>query len=504
MKTPWAAVQEPEKKWSPQQRAVFEWFGQAKGNLVVRARAGTGKTTTILEGIKHIPCNPRILLCAFNKRIQVELQGKLQDDRAEAKTLHALGFGFLRQAWGSLKIDDAVEESRIADVAGAVPSEAVVAIRKLVSVAKGAAPYGLPAELEDLAVLFGCEVEGELARDWTAARVADVAYKTMIAAQTRDEEGRITFDDMLYIPVVCKLLKPSFDWVLVDEAQDMNVTQLLMAQRVVRASGHVVVVGDDKQAIYGFRGADSGSIDRLKTELGAEELGLTTTYRCPQTVVAVAQELVPDYYAAPEAPQGYVAHCTFNDMTEWLSVGDAVLSRINAPLVSVALRLIRKGVAARIEGRDIGKTLGAIVRKMRARSVPEFLERVRGWEDKQRARVKAGGRQVEERLRQVADQGDTLRALAEGCSGVEEIGRRCETMFSDSIGFDGKPQRTPAVVCSSVHKAKGLEWSKVFILEKTLYCGGRKKDQEEHNIFYVAVTRSKETLVFVRESHATT
>lgn len=499
MKTPWKA-EAVEKQWSPQQQAIFAWLRRGEGNLVVRARAGTGKTTTILRGSREIPGDGvRILLAAFNKRIQLELQDKLGDDRAEAKTLHALGFGFLRKAWPNVRIDDAVEETRIADTSGALPNEVVAAAKKLVSLAKGMVPFGTPAEVEDLVYTFGCEVEGELARDYPAARLAEIACKARDAAKVRDSDGRITFDDMLFIPLACNLVKATYDWVIVDEAQDMNASQILLARGACRLGGHVVVVGDDRQAMYGFRGADSGSIDRLKRELGAVELGLTTTYRCPRDVVGVAQAIVADYYAAPEAPAGYVASVPMGEMAGWLAPGDAVLSRINAPLVSVCLGLIRQGTPARIEGRDIGKTLQGIVRKLRATSVPEFLERVRGWGDKQRARVKAGGRHVEERLRQVVDQEDTLRALAEGCRSVDEIARRCETMFTDSVGLDGKPVRTPAVVCSSVHKAKGLEWRKVFILEKTLYCGGRKKDTEEANIAYVAITRTMETLVWVRE-----
>jgi superfamily I DNA/RNA helicase len=41
--------------WSPQQDAIFDWFRSGQGHLVVRARAGTGKTTTILQGIHHAP-----------------------------------------------------------------------------------------------------------------------------------------------------------------------------------------------------------------------------------------------------------------------------------------------------------------------------------------------------------------------------------------------------------------------------------------------------------------
>lgn len=493
--------QAPERAWSPQQEAIFAWFRQGQGNLVVRARAGTGKTTTLLRGVSYIAdAQARILICAFNKRIQVELAEKLGDARAEAKTLHALGFAFIRKTWGNVRVDDAVEEERIVEAAGCgVPLAALIPIRKLVGLGKGMLPFGSVEALADLGAAYECEADGPEAAAWPLQRIAQVAHAAMQRAKVKDSRGRITFDDMLFVPVACGMVRGGYDWVVVDEAQDMNATQLLLAMGACRKGGHIVVVGDDKQAIYGFRGADSGSIDRLKAELKADELGLTTTYRCPKDVVAVAQGIVADFFAAEEAPAGFVAWMPSQGLTAWAGVGDAILSRTNAPLVGLCLGLIRQGTPARIEGRDIGRTLATLVRKMKASSVPEFLERLKGWADKQAARVQAHGKYVEARLQLIEDQRETLAALAEGCRSVEEITVRCSSMFADSMGQDGKVMRAASVVLSSVHKAKGLEWKKVFLLEKTLYCNGKRRDAEESNIHYVAVTRAQESLVLVRE-----
>jgi superfamily I DNA/RNA helicase len=61
--------------------------------------------------------------------------------------------------------------------------------------------------------------------------------------------------------------------------------------------------------------------------------------------------------------------------------------------------------------------------------------------------------------------------------------------------------RGPAIVCSSVHKAKGLEARRVFVLTETLYCQGKRINQEERNIHYVAITRAKEVLVLVEKDN---
>jgi hypothetical protein len=369
-------------------------------------------------------------------------------------------------------------------------------VKKLVSILKGTCPFATDEDAERLAVDYGCEPEnGAVGTGWDISRVAKVARRAMIRAQEPDPQGRITFDDMLYIPLVCKMVRPVYDWVIVDEAQDMNASQLMIAQQACKPGGHIVVVGDDCQAIYGFRGADSGSIDRLKAELGATELGLTTTYRCPKGVVAMAQALVGDFHAAPTAPEGYVASLPIGGLLDWAGPGDAILSRVNAPLVPLCLGFIRKGTSARIEGRDIGKTIAATVKKLHAGSIPEFLARLRAYQDKWASRIRVRGKSVETRLQELADRCETMGALAEGCRSVDELLQRCFSMFADSTGSPVK-----SVVLSSVHKAKGLEWTKVFLLEHTLYCNGQRRgEKEEKNIHYVAVTRTKESLVMVRE-----
>ena len=53
---------------SPQQKAVFEHIINRRGNLIIEAVAGSGKTTTIVEGCKFIHPSERILFLAFNKR----------------------------------------------------------------------------------------------------------------------------------------------------------------------------------------------------------------------------------------------------------------------------------------------------------------------------------------------------------------------------------------------------------------------------------------------------
>src|SRR4051812_38185721 len=97
--------QQIAREWSSQQQDIFTEFKDGRSNLVIRARAGTGKTTTIIEAISYAP-EEKILLAAFNKKIAEELKDKLKNPKAEAKTLHSLGFGFVRRNWPGVRLDN--------------------------------------------------------------------------------------------------------------------------------------------------------------------------------------------------------------------------------------------------------------------------------------------------------------------------------------------------------------------------------------------------------------
>ena len=484
-------------KWSTEQEMIFAWFRAGSGHLVVKARAGTGKTTTIKQAFTHAP-EQEMCYVVFNKKNQKEAQDKITDTRVDVKTLHSLGYSYLKQVWRDAAVDDEVEGWRVEQVEKDVPTPALEAVLKLVGFAKNtfvSPTLGDMLNLCDARGIF-CDYEGEDGNDvWSAERLAKVALKAMELARQKDPAKRVSFNDMVWLPVAMNWVKPRYDLVVVDECQDMNVPQLEMAKRACRPAGRICVVGDDRQAIYGFRGAAQDGMSKMQSELKAAELGLTTTYRCPKSVVALAAALVPDYKAAPEAPEGVISYCSRDELK--LEVGDSVLSRLNAPLMSMCLELLRRGTPARIEGRDIGRQLCGLVKKMRAKSVPDFLRKINSWGDKQERRLNVG-KNGEAKVAGVRDQVQTLTAVAEGCANVGEVESRLLALFQDTDAGS-----KAAVVLSSVHKAKGLEFDRVAILEWTF--NSRRKNMteqefaEEKNIRYVAITRTKRELVLVSE-----
>lgn len=490
--------------WSKQQKAIFEFFASGAGNLVVRARAGTGKTTTILEGINHAP-DFKILLAAFNKRIATELQKKLGNPRAVAKTLHSLGYGFVMKNLGRVQLDTNLPWDKrrarvlaVEAVGSDLPKPMVTMVAKLMTLGREMAPFARgPGDLIDIAYDFECVPDsGYEAMGWDIDKVCIHAYEAMQLAKKPTKI--IDFTDMIFLPVANGWASPSYDLVCIDEAQDMNACQLHLAQSVCKPTGRVVVVGDDRQAIYGFRGADSNSIDRLKEELDATELSLTITYRCPRVVVEEAQRLVSDYEHAPNAPDGTISRVMAAELAKHVSPGNFVLSRTNAALTKACMELLRNNIRAKIEGRDIGKRLQTIVKTLTKNNtwmdIADFEEELAAWEQKEIDKAIRADR--ESRAALVADQAETLRILGEGLNAVKDLLFRIDDLFGEAAAQHG------VVVCSTVHKAKGLESQRVFLLRETFYPGRRDKMSagrltEETNIEYVAITRAMEELTWV-------
>lgn len=476
----------PNRIWSDEQEAIFDYFANGEGNAVIRARAGTGKTTTSKQGFALAP-ERRMLYAVFNKKNQREAEEKIRDPRVNVKTLHAVGFRCILQHWDGVKPDDQVEFDRLTSIIEP-PKEMVYPILKLLGFAKNC--FIQPDELDLFLVAEERMPEVQWSGLWTAEYCARIVIQILELSKQRDEQGRISFNDMVWLPVALGIVKAQFDLVLVDEAQDMNLPQLTMAKQISR--GRVIMVGDDRQCIYGFRGAVHDGLTMMKEVLSAKEFPLSTTYRCPKFIVSLAQKYVPDYNATATAPDGILDSICEERVCETVKVGDAILSRANAPLMPICLSLLRRNIPARIEGRDIGKQLLATVQRLKAKSVPNFIEKVTGWAKKLKHRL-TKKKNCEAQMIQIDDQAETLCAIAEGLNSVGEIEQRIRDLFQDSDSSS-----RPAVVLSTVHKAKGLEWPHVFLLRSTFL---KRQNREEENIYYVALTRAMRHLTFIGGEH---
>ena len=514
-----------ERVWSKQQEAIFDWFAKGTGSLTVRARAGTAKTTSLLEGIDRAP-EARILCCAFNKKIADELQARIHNPRAEAKTMHSLGFGLIMRNWSGVQVDKKGERpfalaQRATD--GRAADQIVALVGRLCEMAKQVVPFAKTwneliavareydlepeADWDDDLEPCGCRcpdaaqdqsctkcghegyqgvVCGEQVQKYTTSKICQWAHKAM--ELSKEKTAVITFTDMLWLPLVHGWVQAKYDLVVIDELQDLNAAQVELACRSCRPGGRLVGLGDDRQGIYAGRGAVADVLDVVKDRWKAHELPLTITWRCPKAVVAMAKRIVPDYEAAPQAPEGQVIDLPLDKALELTVPGDFVVSRLNAPLVRVCLSILRRGVRANIEGRDVGAGLVALVRKLKGRSMVDFLQKLQKWEERETNRARASKNERKEA--EVHDKAMTLEFLAEGLSGVSELEARICSLFTDD-----DHGRAGRVTCSSVHRIKGLEADRVFVLRDTMYPGKKGHAKiEEQNIDYVAITRAKKVL----------
>lgn len=475
--------------WSSYQEAVFEAVCHGSGHLVVRARAGSGKTSAIVESVRRLGerrPRPQILACAFNKRMQEELDARLPAF-VKTQTLHSLGLKTVQKYW-SVGGPRSNRASRLlTETLGRKPTQDL--LRKVLGRAKN--------ELDPR--------EKILERIQTAALPRGVgvseAYEAVIRAleRTLEFDGELDFDDQIYVPVMKNFVPEQYDYVFVDETQDMNLSQLALAVSACKPEGKCIFVGDDRQSIYAWRGSESDFMNRMIAQLGATELNLPISYRCPLKALRLIQAVVPDIEPKPDAIEGELLRASEATWNE----GDLVLSRKNGPLIHLALSAIRDGKRARIQGR---KSLGdKLRRRIEAFRVLYAYQLISGAEDqasKQEARIRAkasesptGEMTCEEEadLEETRDWLATLKYLADGLDTVPEILSRIDTLFDIRSGKDDEEDGDESYLTfSNVHQAKGLEWNQVHVLVSTF---SPSWSEEEANIWYVALSRTKYMLI---------
>lgn len=484
----------PVRSWSPRQEAIFAALAelQPAQHLVIEALAGTGKSTTIEECVERTPPSASVLVCAFNKSIANAMQARLPGD-CDVMTLHSLGMRIVMSAMSDRFVANEPKDRPVSKLAREILGskwESMPlrrACEAVVSLAKGTLTEHEPAALDALADAYGVELPPE---PWVRERILAAAARILDICADADT-GPIDFDDMIWLPAVRDLPAPTWDFVFVDETQDLNAAQLSLVQRVAGDEGRIIAVGDRRQAIYGFRGADRQAIPRMIAELRARTLPLDITYRCPRLVVREANggtrhtpaRLVPELQAAPSAPEGIVRTATEEELRAGAQAGDMVLSRTNAPLVSLCYAWLAAGRKAVIQGRDIGAGLVAWIKAHPAASVGQLERIVDDWCGKEVKRLTEAERDTQSTI----DKAECLHALCEGCERVEDVIAKCERLFADTSAAG-------AILLSSTHRAKGLEAPRVWLLRDT-YC--RWKGAEEENLLYVAITRSKGELIYV-------
>lgn len=492
-------------EFSPQQKAVFQWVRTGKGSAFVEAVAGAGKTTTIVEACKLMKGS--IAFAAYNKKIATEIEAKAVEHQlglqVRVGTFHKFGFSAWRRVAGNVKLDPRLKTDTIA-IELAIPDEMTEFVAKLTSLAKNSAIGARDVGSADDVSLWQAIVDHhDLADDLEDPKDLPVAigYAQRALAVSRDMARElIDFDDMIYMPVVTNCRVWQNDWLLVDEAQDINPARRLLARKMLLQQGRAIFVGDRHQAIYGFTGADADAVDRITKDFRCQLIPLTTTYRCPKSVVEMARGYVDHIQAHDTAPEGVVSAAHEDDLIGMgLMKDDAILCRLTRPLVSTAFKLIRAGIGCHVEGKDIGAGLMKLaLRWKRIKSIEKLRAKLEDYRDHEVEKLIA--KKQEMKAEAVQDRVETLLVLMDGCETLNDLKVKIENLFTDSE--DGH-QNT--LTLSTVHKSKGREWGRVFVLGFAKFMPSKMARQlwqmeQENNLIYVAFTRAKAELCIVEVS----
>jgi superfamily I DNA/RNA helicase len=468
------------REWSTFQKNIFDDIATGTGNTQVDALAGTGKTSTIVEGFYYIPKGTSSLMCAFNKKIQEELETRAPEG-VDVKTLHSLGFAACKRAFPRMnpRPDDKGEklDGFIRAEKGDEPESYELRgnLSKAVALCKG---YLAHTTEEIDPILDRHDID-----PCTDSREEFIASVIKVLNACKRDTSRCDFDDMIWLPNVHDIRLNQYGFVMIDEAQDLNPAQINLSLNSCGQGGRILSVGDRFQAIYGFRGADSNAIQNIVDRLGSKRLPLSVTYRCAKNIVELAKTLVPELEAGPNAEDGTVQYIFEKDIEKLVKPGDFILSRVNAPLLKWCLTLLKARIPANIQGRDIGQSLTSLIKKSRARNVSSFLDWLNDYADLEVNRMVKAKRDPSA----IQDKVDCLHVLCEGMRNLDEVRENIESLFRDG---DDKNR----VILSSTHKAKGLERDNVFLLRDTYR---PTRGQEEANLLYVAITRAKKNLYLV-------
>ena len=495
---------------SQYQKAIFDYIQHEKGNLVVEAAAGSGKTYTLVKALSLIPQDKRVLMTAFNKDIVKELTKKVKEfPNVEVRTLHGLGMILTTRGLGigGMKPEgykytqliynhwQDLSKTNINKLSRNARKSFVENTKKLVDFGRF---YLATTRSEMIELMTKYDIP-------CVADEVDVALKVMaIGGKNLDS---IDYTDMIWMPHIydLHLEECEYDFIMVDECQDLNVAERNLVLRCLKKGGRLIAVGDSNQCIYGFSGSDPDSFRAIQSIPNTVSMPLSISYRCPESVVKFAQNLVPSIEAKQGAEEGVILDCvSLDDVHD----GDMVLCRNNAPLLQVYCKLLEQGKRAYIRGSDVGKNLQNIVIGTHKDYLHTNLKRdgvfIRLYEDlfnSRKAIMERYGISQEDAMKHETIQAklDMIRALevlGADLTTTEELTKKIEDIFPKNDKGEG-------IMLSTVHKAKGLEADNVFIACASLMPSKSALDewqvQQERNLMYVAYTRAKKVLGFLNE-----
>lgn len=512
--------------------------------LIVNATAGSGKTSTIVDGLhyaafgkqltKYVPSEEQkaiwqwmrneikrdkvkdVIVCAFSNAIADKLKQELKF--GEGSTIHSLGCRILRENKIKIAKPDKyktinlfLEFTQNKDLRVLSNDMRVILddTKEVVKICKdNVLTENDINELTLKTVMNDAEYESETAVDVLIPIVKYILEKgsklpeITSGAFNKIDRMVIDFDDMIYIPARYDLhLK--FDMIIVDEAQDVSYGKLKLL--LDQDCNKYIFVGDPNQAIFMFAGAMCNSFERISDAIETiETLPLSYTYRCGKAIVNEAKKIVGERInAGDNNNDGKVITIKENEMN--LEHGDMLVSRVNAPLMSIAWKLVKDKKNVLVVGHNIGTGLKNLIKKVNPKTIEYdgsetnnddtvvLCKELEEWRTHQINLLQNRKGDTTQQQINVNDKVDCIIQLSTECKSVKELVQFIQLVFNNDY---------PSIRLSSIHRAKGLEAKRVFFYDpdKVPHPLAKTKEakQQEYNLKFVAITRAIEELVYVK------
>jgi DNA helicase-2/ATP-dependent DNA helicase PcrA len=459
---------------TPEQSAILSAVRDSTSNIMIRARAGCGKTST-LELIDRAETKLPYLLICFNKTIAAEAKLRMRPSTT-VKTFNGLGHSIWGDFCGKkLKLNP----QKILQIYREIVDDADKSERKhlwsLYDAVKSAVDMArslgyIPdnhAKASKRLVGFNT-VERHL-DETLLAEARGLVDKILVESIRLAYDGSIDFNDQVYMPALFGGLYPTFPVVLIDEYQDLSPVNRAMVGKLCRHSRQIGV-GDEAQAIYEFRGADADAMPKAIEEFGMQVLPLSTSFRCPEAITSNVHWHVPDIRSF--SPGGIV------ETSENFSIqpNSAVICRYNAPLLKLAMELLSSGHKVDVAGVDIGNRVIKLLTKLGDESLSQaaVLSAIADWQAERESLDS----------KSAADTADCLRVFARHGRTLGTAIAYAKHIFESSTG---------EIRFMSGHRSKGLEFDHVYHLNSSSIGPGG----QEPNIYYVIDTRPKSRLTYI-------
>lgn len=485
---------------SQYQKAIYDFVLNGTGHGIVFGVAGCAKTTSIIEAyrlLREKKPHLSIKILAFNSHIAKELRAKNVTD---AQTFGSLGMANIKAAMPNAEFN----KNKVYDICDKevdIAWEEKPQISKIIGLLKS--NLIINPTIKDALFLIDNFPSIGLIDENKKDEIARISIRVFEACEK--DTKTFDFSDQVYWCATGKVSCQQFDFVFVDECQDLDKAQIEMAIKSLTENGRLLLIGDSEQAIYTFRGAFVGIMDFMKERLQATALPLTISYRAPLAIVRRINELHPHiiFEAFEGAKEGSVEYINTEQFLDQVQPNDVVLCRTNAPLVKPCFALISQGVKAIILGKNIGDGILRLVKKRanlhRVRKLTnsneqllQLLKELQIYLKQQAPKLMSACRFGALQLLQ--DQIDTIIAISDDCQTIKELQNKITSTFSDN---------QEGVTFSTIHKAKGLEWPVVYVIGEIGPHPMAKtpEDREsERRLQYVRDTRAMDKLIFVGDS----